>query len=235
MTSGNKTTSTNWRTTYQPLYTNYHIEVELYRGLIDYLGSLQLPSHATQTVQRNIEKTAHNYFLRNNILYRKHHGKQLLVVPEHRKQEILSASHDHHMAGHQGVKNTYQRLSGKYYWLTMFEDIRQYIRTCDICQKRRKERETEPMQPTTISLAGAHFGIDIVGLLPRTMHGNWYIVVAIDYLTKWTEAWAIQLADTLMIAPFIYEDIICRHGIPREIISDCRTEFVNELMTTLYQ
>ena len=211
------------------------MEVELYRGLIDYLGSLQLPSHATQSVQREIGKTANNYFLRNNILYRKHHGKQLLVVPEHKKHEILSASHDHHMAGHQGVKNTYQRISGKYYWPTLFEDIRQYIRTCDICQKRRKDRDIEPMQPTAISSAGAHFGIDVVGPLPRTMRGNRYIVVAIDYLTKWTEARAIQLADALTIAPFIYEDIICRHGIPREVTSDRGTEFVNELMATFYQ
>ena len=117
------------------------MEVELYRGLIDYLGSFQLPSHATQSVQRDIEKTAHNYFLRNNILYRKHHGKQLLVVPEPRKQETLSASHDHHMAGHQGVKNTYQHLSGKYYWSTMFEDIQQYIRTVRREEKNAKQNQ----------------------------------------------------------------------------------------------
>ena len=54
-------------------------------------------------------------------------------------------------------------------------------------------------------------------------------------MTKWTEARAIQLADALTIALFIYENIICRHGIPREITSDHGTEFVNELMATLYQ
>ena len=186
-------------------------------------------------VQWEIRKIIHKYFLQNKTLYRKHYRKQLLVVPEHRKQETLSASHNHHMTGHQGVMNTYQHLSGKYYWPTMFEDIRQYIRTCNICQKRRKEHKTEPMQPTTISLAGAYFGIDIVGPLLRTMRGNRYIVVAIDYLTKQTEAQAIQLADALPIALFIYEDIICRHGIPREITSDRRTEFVNELIAILYQ
>ena len=91
------------------------------------------------------------------------------------------------------------------------------------------------MQPTTISLAEAHFGINVVRPLPRTMQGNQYIVVAIDYLTKWTEARAIQLADALTITPFIYEDIICRHRILREITSDHGTEFINELMATLYQ
>ncbi len=96
--------------------------------------------------------------------------------------------------------------------------------------EKEKDRDIEPMQLTAISSAGAHFGIDVVGPLPRTMRGNRYIVVAIDYLTKWTEARAIQLADALTIAPFIYEDIICRHGIPREVTSDRGTEFVNYLV-----
>ena len=156
----------------------------LFTGLIEYLSHLQVPEHETPTTQQEIEKMANHYFVWNRLLYRQHHGQQLLVIPAHRKEEILSASHDHHMAGHQGVKNTYQRLSGKYYWPTMFEDIRQLVKTYDICQKRRREKEIELMQPTKISMARVYFGIDIVGPLPRTIRGNRYIVVAIDYLTK---------------------------------------------------
>ena len=57
--------------------------------------------------------------------------------------------------------------------------------------------------------------------------------MAVDYLTKYPEARALQLADSLSIVPFIYEDIICRHGIPLELTSDRGTEFVNELIRTL--
>ena len=126
--------------------------------MIEYLSYLQVPEHVPPTTRREIEKTANHYFVQNRLLYRRHHGQQLLVIPAYRKEEILSASHDHHMAGHQGVKNTYQRLSGKYYWPTMFEDIRQLVKTCDICQKRRREKEIELMQPIRISMAGAHLG-----------------------------------------------------------------------------
>ena len=112
----------------------------------------------------------------------------------------------------------------------MYEDIRQYICTCDICQKRRRDKDIDRLQLIQPTTAFAHIGIDIVGPLPRTLRGNRYIVVAVDYLTKYPEAKALPLADALNIAPFIYEDLICRHGIPSELTSDRGTEFLNEMI-----
>ena len=185
------------------------MNIELYNRYIDYLSNLNITEVLDDNLKRKIEKTAINYFINNHILYRRHHGKQRLVVPSHKKQMILEASHDHQLAGHMGVDNTFQRLSEKYYWATMYEDIRTHVRTCDTCQRRRKEKETEPLQPVKVTTAFAHIGIDIIGPLPRTLRGNRYIIMAIDYLTKYPEARALQLADSLSIVPFIYEDIIC--------------------------
>ena len=112
----------------------------------------------------------------------------------------------------------------------MWLDIQNYIKTCDTCQKRRKDKEKEQLNPIKPTTAFAKIGIDIIGPLPRTLRGNRYIVLAIDYLTKWVEARPLQLADALSIAPFIYDEIICRHGIPEEITSDRGTEFVNEFI-----
>ena len=157
------------------------------------------------------------------------------MVPENRKEKVLQASHDHQLAGHMGIDNTYQRLSGKYYWKDMYEDIRSYVQKCDICQKRRRGKEVEALQPIVPGGSFEHIRIDIVGPLPRTLRGNRYIVVAVDYLTKYPEAKALPLADALNIAPFIYEEIICRHGIPTELTSDRGTEFINELMQLMTQ
>jgi len=63
-------------------------------------------------------------------------------------------------------------------------------------------------------------GIDLIGPLPLTKNNNRYIVVIIDYGTKWAETRAIPDAAATTIVPFLYEDIICRHGFPKEIISD---------------
>ena len=76
-------------------------------------------------------------------------------------------------------------------------------------------------------------GIDIVGPMKRTAKGNRYIVVATEYLTKWVEARAISDMKATTIAKFIYEDIICRHGYPQELLSDQGTSFYNELIDAL--
>ena len=208
---------------------------ETYNNYLDYLSNLTFADTVTNTERELIRKTANNYFIRNFVLYRRHRGKERLVVPEHKKQMILEASHDHQLAGHMGVDNTYQRLSDKYYWKEMYEDIREYVKNCDTCQKRRRDKDIDRLQPIPPTSAFDHIGIDIVGPLPRTLRGNRYIVVAVDYLTKYPEARALPLADALNIAPFIYEDIICRHGIPRELMSDRGTEFLNNLIEMLTQ
>jgi hypothetical protein len=78
-----------------------------------------------------------------------------------------------------------------------------------------------------------HIGIDIMGPLPQTIRGKRYIVLAVDLFSKWIEAKPIKDADAQTISEFVYEDIICRHGIPMRMTSDRGTEFVNDLITIL--
>ena len=68
-----------------------------------------------------------------------------------------------------------------------------------------------------------------------TLTGKRYIVVAVDHFTKWVEACALEQADAQSIVPFIYEDIICHHGIPIRMTTDRGTEFVNELFSAIAQ
>src|SRR6266496_2280643 len=78
-------------------------------------------------------------------------------------------------------------------------------------------------------------GIDIKEPLPITSSGNKYIVVAIDYFTKWPEAKAIPNMQAETVAKFIYEEIISRYGVPQEILSDRGTSFVNKIIDELCQ
>ena len=56
------------------------------------------------------------------------------------------------------------------------------------------------------------------------------MIVATDYLTKWVETRALPDKSAASVAGFIYEDIICRHGAPIELLSDQGTEFLNQLV-----
>ena len=63
-------------------------------------------------------------------------------------------------------------------------------------------------------------GIDVIGPLTVTEDGNRYIITAMDYLTKCLEARAVKNTNVNTIAQFIFEDIICRYGISKEILLD---------------
>jgi hypothetical protein len=117
----------------------------------------------------------------------------------------------------------------------MGEDIRKYIETCDTCQRQGKPKQTEVLRPIGVGQAFDRLGIDIVGPLKPTTMGKRYIVVATDYFTKWPEARAIEKADAKTVAWFLYDEIICRHGCPREILSDRGAVFVGQIVTNLIE
>src|SRR6266511_475312 len=68
-----------------------------------------------------------------------------------------------------------------------------------------------------------------------TSRGNKYIVVAIDYFTKYLKTRALTNVNVKSVANFIYEDIIYRHGCPRKIISDRGTHFNNQVIEKLLE
>ena len=63
-------------------------------------------------------------------------------------------------------------------------------------------------------------GIDIKGPLQITSNNNQYIIMVMDYFTKWPEAKAIADIKAEIIAKFIYEEIICQYETPEELLSD---------------
>jgi hypothetical protein len=71
----------------------------------------------------------------------------------------------------------------------------------------------------------AQWGLDLIGKLPKGTGGVEYVVVATDYSTKWTEAKALKSITSQQIQTFVWENIICRFGIPRVIVTDNGTQF----------
>ncbi len=115
----------------------------------------------------------------------------------------------------------------------MYDDIKEYIKTCDTCQRFGKPERNEPLHSIKVLQLFERVGIDIVGPLPKTLKGNRYIVVAIEYLTKWPEARALANATAENVADFIYEEIICRQGTPKIILTDQGTHFKNQMVNEL--
>ena len=89
------------------------------------------------------------------------------------------------------------------------------------------------MNPIKVEKSFSRIGIDFVGPLPKTHKGNRYIIVAMNYLTKWPEAKAVKNAMAENMVDFIYQEIICRHGCLGIILTDQGTHFKNKLMEKL--
>jgi hypothetical protein len=90
-------------------------------------------------------------------------------------------------------------------------------------------------QPISVHGLFHRIGIDIKGPLLITSNGNRYIIIAMDYFTKWPEAIAIPNIKAEIVAKFIYKQIICRYGVPQEILSDRDTLFINKIVDKLCQ
>ena len=207
-----------------------------YFSLLQYLTDFTFPENLLPNQQALIKRKARFYIIINGLLYKKNKEnpqRPFKVVKQSELREILHHTHSDPLAGHFSLEETYRRIKLRFYWPQMYDDVRRYVQSCDECQKRGKNKRTEPLHPIKVGQPFDRVGMDIVGPLPKTKNGNLYIVVATEYLTKWPEARAIPDAKASSVISFFYEDIICRHGCPKEILTDRGTHFVNEMLDSL--
>src|SRR6266511_3444191 len=94
-------------------------------------------------------------------------------------------------------------------------------------------RQNNQKQTIPLTDIFERWGVDIVGPLPITREGNRYIIVAMDYFSRWHEVKLLKVANTDIVATFLYKEIICRFRVPRILQSDRRTHFVNEVIQKL--
>src|SRR6266496_130129 len=171
--------------------------------------------------------------IKSDTLYKRRDGKLVRILKEDERESVMFMIHNHETGAHFGVEATYNKIAGRYYWKGMYEDIRKYVRYCDTCQRRGQKGGKGNLHPIKVGEPFERIGIDFVGPLERTKKGNRYILVVTDYLTKWPEAKAMKEATAKNVIEFIYQEIICRHGCPRIILSDRGTHFRNELVDGL--
>jgi len=117
----------------------------------------------------------------------------------------------------------------------MYESIRKYVQLCDAYQWQGRPKTKNELHPIPVDSPFYRIRIDFVGPLSRTSRGNKYIIVAIDYLTKWPEAKAVKDVTAKNIVKFLYEDIICGHRCSTKILSDKKSHFNNQLVTELME
>lgn len=148
--------------------------------------------------------------------------KLQLLVPKIRVPEILKLLHSGTSGGHLGITKTLEKVRERFYWVNCKEDVKDWCRKCVVCatsngpQKRRKA----PMRQYNVGSPFERIAIDISGPFPTTDRGNKYILVAMDYFSKWVEAYAIPNQEAITVAETLVAELVSRFGVPLELHSD---------------
>ena len=116
----------------------------------------------------------------------------------------------------------------------MRADIRSWCRACLTCATQHVGQAAKPPL-TPIPVAGPfdRVGVDVIKF-PMNSAGNQYAVVFMDYLTKWPEVFATSDQSALTIACLLVEQVISRHGVPAELLSDRGKAFLSKLLHEVY-
>ncbi|BBG98953.1 transposable element gene [Prunus dulcis] len=159
----------------------------------------------------------------------------LECVPEEEQESILRHSHELACGGHFGAKKTALKiLQSGFFWPTLFKDAFNFCVKCDRCQRMGNisRRNELPLKNILFVELFDVWGIDFMGPFPSSF-GYTYILVAVDYVSKWVEAIATKTNDHKVVLKFLRDNIFTRFGTPRAVISDGGSHFCNKLFEAL--
>ena len=200
--------------------------------LMEYLKDNKVPADDLAAC-RVVAESRHYSLIDGTLHYESPHkpGHWLVVVPVEIQQAVLEEAHGGLFAGHFSENKVYDRLRRYVWWRGMKSAVRRHCRKCLVCVTRRGTRKTfkPALQPIPVGGPFHRVAVDVLQL-PQTVNGNRYVVVFMDYLTNWLEAFPTQDQTAETIAGLFVEHIVCRHGIPEQLLSDRGTNFLSSVV-----
>lgn len=155
--------------------------------ILSYLRSNKIPTEddifISSQAAKNYRVNKEMFFLDTAGILRnipKNENPSRLDVPKNLVDEVLHSCHNIPAMGHQGVVRTYLRVKEKFYWFSMSQATKNFVRTCDVCSKfKNANRKVRcPMS----KMERVH--LDFLGPLPESTSGNTNILVMVDQFTK---------------------------------------------------
>ncbi|XP_043809729.1 uncharacterized protein LOC122723055 [Manihot esculenta] len=194
---------------------------------LEYLERGKLPEDKAEA--RKITDRAANYQVVRGTLYRR--GKScpwLRCVGPEEATRVMKEIHQGICGAHEGAGTLANKIFKQgYYWPTVKREAGEFVGRCDVCQRFANALNIPAIPQSSISSPWpfSQWGIHILGPFPKTTGQKKFIVVAVEYFSKWPEAEAIPTITARKMVDFIWSNIICRFGIPRVLISDNGKQF----------
>ncbi|CAN6562550.1 unnamed protein product [Malus baccata var. baccata] len=217
-------------------FLSIKVSAPWYADIVNFLVSKRIPSEFTRHQRDKLRHDAWFYMWDDPYLW-KFCPDQIIRRCVHNSEchSILSFCHTYACGGHFGTQRTTLKvLQCGFYWPSIFKDARTFCLTCDKCQRMGGISARDQMPHVSILNVEIFdvWGIDFMGPFPSS-YGFMYILLAVDYVSKWVEAKATRTNDSKVVADFIRTNIFARFGMPRVIISDGGSHFCNRTIEAL--
>lgn len=143
--------------------------------------------------------------------------------------------HDSKTGEHFGINKTIGEMKEKFYWPKLRDDVKKWCAQCDLCSARKgpSRKIKAPCATYVVGSPLERVAIDILGPLPVTEDGNKYILVAMDYFTRWLEAYPLLNQKAETVAKVLVEQFVSRFGAPIELHSDQGRNFESKVFSEI--
>ncbi|GKB92215.1 reverse transcriptase domain-containing protein [Tanacetum coccineum] len=164
----------------------------------------------------------------DNIMRRCVAGSETLEILAHCPSGPTGGNHSANIT----AKKVYE--SG-FYWPSVFKDANEYVRRCDACQRSGNISSRNEMPQNNIQVCEVFdvWGLDFMGPFPQS-RGNKYILVVVDYVSKWVEAQSLPTNDACVVVKFLRR-LFARFGVPKALIMIEGHVFVIPSLKKLYK
>ena len=200
-----------------------------YAHIANFLAIGEISSELKAQDKKYFFTKIHSFYREETFLF-KYFANQIIrrCVPKGEQQGILNHCHESAFGGHfASQKIAMKVLQSGFYWSSLFKDAYNICRGSDRCQRLGKlsRRHIMPLNPILVVDLFDVWGIYFMGPFPVSF-GYSYILVGVDYVSKWVEAIPCKVADHRVVLKFLKENIFSGFGVPKAIISDGSSHFL---------
>jgi hypothetical protein len=160
-----------------------------------------------------------------------------ICLPVNYYKQLFWMAHDSAVAGHAGVSRCYARLTRNFWAPKLRENLKDYIRSCQVCQTGRYSggKVRYPLQSIVVPVQEAMYrvGIDLIENMPRSTKGNTFALVLVDYATRFPDVLPLPAKDAETVASGLITMFV-RWGYPKEVLSDQGSQFMSRLFDDLF-
>ncbi|GKA20637.1 reverse transcriptase domain-containing protein [Tanacetum coccineum] len=203
-----------------------------FADFVNYLVADIIPKGMTYQQKNKLFFDLKHYFWEEPYLFKVCFDRMIRrYVSGPETQTILDQCHHGPTGGHYGPNVIAKKvLDSGFYRPTIIKEAHTLVQLCKSCQKTRNISKRDKMPLNNIQVCEIFYiwGIDFVEPFPKS-HKFEYILVAVDYISKWAEAHALPTNDARVVVTFL-KKLFCHFKMPKALINDRGTHFCNKIM-----